>query len=228
MDDDHADHLTIRSTVLALPLIVSFVMPLTAASRPSARCSPCFECATEPGHLRVVRVRMYNQSRMSQANVESMLDVTNRLWLPYGVRFETATSADTVTIVVSGNTIPASTGYGPAVLGATLFNQGHATPFIRLWPGIAEGLVSDADFKGRPFRAWPVRERDAILLQVMGVALAHEMGHYLLDTASHSSGGLLQATLTGRDLEYPSPARLWLTVEQQRLLCAGSDTAVAR
>lgn len=217
--------MTIRSRLLTLPLIACCVMPLTADSRLPDRRPPCVDCATDPGQLRVVRVKIYNQTRMSEANLDRVLEIANGIWLPYGVSFERATSADAIIIVMSKDPTSAATSLGPTVLGDTLFSRGHATPFIRLWPGAAEALVGGANYEGKPLRAWPDATRDAILLRVMGVALAHELGHYLLDTAHHSSGGLLKATLSVRELEYPDPARLWLTVEHQRLLCLGADEA---
>jgi hypothetical protein len=59
---------------------------------------------------------------------------------------------------------------------------------------------------------------------MLGVALAHELGHYLLDTSQHSAAGLLQAGLTIHQLAFPEPARLTLTAEQQRLLRATVET----
>jgi hypothetical protein len=112
---------------------------------------------------------------------------------------------------------------GPTVLGTTLFSKGHATPFIRLWLGAAEAVANGSDAEGQPFRMRPREERNSILLAIMGVALAHELAHYLLDTAHHSPGGLLRASLSVRELEHADPARLGLTVQQQRLICSDGD-----
>ena len=65
----------------------------------------------------------------------------------------------------------------------------------------------------------PRRDREAIVRQVMGVAFAHELGHYLLDTGQHSNRGLLQAALPLRDLSQPERGRLELTPAQQLLMC---------
>lgn len=79
-----------------------------------------------------------------------------------------------------------------------------------------DGTVED----GIPFDAWPLLQRFAILVRMMGVALAHEMAHYLLDTARHSSVGLLQAGLNIRELAFSEPTHLKLTPAQQRLLAS--------
>jgi hypothetical protein len=47
-----------------------------------------------------------------------------------------------------------------------------------------------------------------------------ELGHYLLDTADHSPGGLLRQTLATHEMEQPDPAHLRLTRKQQQLMCA--------
>jgi hypothetical protein len=54
---------------------------------------------------------------------------------------------------------------------------------------------------------------------MMGVALAHELGHYLLDTTHHSTAGLLRESLSVSDLAHPNPAHLRLTDKQQRRIC---------
>ena len=71
-----------------------------------------------------------------------------------------------------------------------------------------------------PFRALRREEREATLRRMLGVALAHELAHYLLDTEKHSRRGLLRQTLTARDLEQPDLTRLELSQAQQWLMCS--------
>ncbi len=55
--------------------------------------------------------------------------------------------------------------------------------------------------------------------RVLGVALAHEIGHYLLDTRTHASSGLLRAAIPAAELFEPRLAQLGLGREQASLLC---------
>lgn len=217
--------MVIRSIVLVVPLIACVVMPLSAASRApdhtSSTCRQCSECGPEPVQPRVVRVRMYNQSRISEASLDQILDITNRIWNAYGVSVEpsTSTSANAIAIVLSDRRHPAATDSGPSVLGDTIFTSGHATPYIHLWMGNAEALAGGSEIGSPPFIMRSREERNTIVLQMMGVALAHELGHYLLDTTHHSAAGLLRESLSVSDLAHPNPAHLRLTDKQQRRIC---------
>jgi hypothetical protein len=163
---------------------------------------------------------MYNQTRLNESVFAAILEVTNSIWAPYGLSVEPATSADAITVVVSGATMRGQADAEPIPVGDTLFTKRHATPYIHLWLGAAELLAHNSDIDGQPFAMKPPAERDAILLRMLGVALAHELGHYLLDSAVHSSAGLLRGTLPAREMEQPNPAHLRLTRKQQQLMCA--------
>jgi hypothetical protein len=215
--------MVIKSILLAVPLIACVVMPLSAAlpapDHTSSTCRRCFECGPEPEQPRVVRVKMYNQSQISEASLEQILDTTNRIWNAYGVSVEPSTSANAIAIVLSDRSHPAAANSGPSILGDTIFTSGHATPYIHLWMGNAEALAGRSDIGGLPFIMRSREERNAVVLQMMGVALAHELGHYLLDTTHHSVGGLLRETLSVSDLAHPNPDHLRLTDKQQRRIC---------
>jgi hypothetical protein len=49
---------------------------------------------------------------------------------------------------------------------------------------------------------------------VLGLALAHEMGHVLLPPPSHSSSGIMQASWEGDDLRHVLSGDATFTVEQ--------------
>ena len=111
-------------------------------------------------------------------------------------------------------------GERATVLGTTLFSEGHATPYIRLSVGAAEAAAAACHGDGLTFGERPSAARDAILQRMLGVALAHELAHYLLDTAQHSAGGLLRADIRVTELVRPTAIRYPLTLEQQHRLCA--------
>ncbi len=212
--------------VLAIAFLGTLAAPSSAApgpARTSVRCQDCGECAGSTDELRVVGLRIYNQSSVNDADVDRILQTANRIWKPYGVCLQASTGQDAVTVVISRATTGAL-DVGPAVLGDTLFTAGHATPYIHLWPANAEALAAGAEIRGRPFVSRSHVERDVILRQMLGVALAHELAHYLLDTARHSAGGLLRGSITVDDLAFPKPGHLRLTHDQQRLLCSGDTT----
>ena len=215
--------------IVAVPLVMALTLPSIGATRAprqeSRPCQPCFDCSDDAGP-RVVHIRMYNQTRMDESAFADLLEVTNRIWTPYGISIEATTSPDAISVVVSGGTMRGAADDAPIAVGDTLFTEGHATPYIHLWLGAAELLARNSQPAGQPFTMKPVVERDAMLLRMLGVALAHELGHYLLDTAHHSSGGLLRQTMAARDMEQADPAHLRLTRKEQQLMCQKPERSV--
>ena len=221
----------VRACVLMIPLLGCLATPSRAASPDrepmSTRCQSCSECAAEVPQPRVVGLRIYNQPDLDDIGINRILEMANRIWNPYGVCIEPSTGHDAITVVISRAMTATATSLRPTVLGDTLFSDGHATPYIHLWPANAEALATGAEIEGRPFTSRSRVERDLILVQMLGVALAHELAHYLLDTTNHSTVGLLRGTLSVNDLAFPRPGHLRLTHEQQRqLICL--DTTPSR
>jgi hypothetical protein len=202
-------------TLLAVNAIAA--TPLRKAA-PSP-CQACIACGSETEHSRSVHVWWFNQSRMQTSDLADILTVANRIWMPYGVSIEAGAGADAIKIIVSGHLMRPDSSPAPVPIGDTLFTNGHATPYIHLWLGAAERLASSSEIDGRTFTSRSLDQRDSILRRILGVALAHELGHYLLDTASHSSAGLLRETLGIDDLARPMPGHLRLTDAQQQLMC---------
>jgi hypothetical protein len=114
----------------------------------------------------------------------------------------------------------------PRVLGTTMFVDGHANPYIHLWVGTAHALLDAGS--GWPLSSLTKIEHEASLRPMLGVALAHELGHFLLDTPNHAVGGLLQALLSVSDLRHPTIEHLGLSAAQQHALCLARDTIVAQ
>ena len=57
---------------------------------------------------------------------------------------------------------------------------------------------------------WPAEPHDRAWGLVLGRALAHELGHYLLGTAVYSRRGLMRASFPARDLVDPRAANFFL------------------
>ena len=194
----------------------------TALAQPMAAgiCPAHVEHAAEVRTARVIRITLYNRSRMKPVDIDGMFAAANRIWAPYGVTMELGAgpAPGAVAVVLSYRNSRTADEYGPLVLGTTLFDNGHATPYITLSLAAAENFAENSSEGGVRFTARTTYQRDAILMRMVGVALAHEMAHYLLDTSTHSTEGLLQAGLTIRELSSPDSAHLTLTPHQLRLL----------
>src|SRR6187431_3381794 len=92
--------------ILCACVALCLFMPLTGAAQTGARatstCSACVDCSSEADNARTVRLNFYNQSRMSEADLSTMVALNSRIWQPYGVTIERTTSPDAVSVVVSG------------------------------------------------------------------------------------------------------------------------------
>lgn len=192
---------------MILPPAVRAAILIAALTAPRAPIAP-----------RIVRLQIVNHSRLPQANVEGMRSVASRIWAQYGVDVEFGWGPGAVIVELAADGDLAPSDPSVPVLGTTQFTDGHAIPMIRLSPPVAEALAAEAEIGVIPFRALSPEHQDAVLERMLGVALAHELAHYLLDTRQHSSRGLLRERFTTRELAFPEQGRLTLTVEQQRLL----------
>jgi hypothetical protein len=217
----------VRVRTVCAPLVVAVALMMTAASpvrkTASPSCQVCHAEASDSPDPRVVRIWMFNQTHMSDGNLDDIMAIANRIWAPYGITIQRDESVEAVKVIVSANMLRSETSTVPMALGDTLFTGGHATPYIHLWLGAAEALAAGSELDGRSFTSRSSVERDVILRQMLGVALAHEIGHYLLDSSHHSSAGLLRQTLSVSDLAFPKPAHLRLTDAQQHVVCLRRD-----
>jgi len=218
---------SVFSSVTLLPLVIILTgAPLRAA--PTLPVCPARAAARHDAiGVRVVQVRIFNQSDIPDDRVSRVIDVANRIWHPYGISFEPGMETGrAVAIVVGDRANPAAYRQSTPVLGTTLFSDGHAQPYIHLSPAVAEtmaGEISQVD-AGLPFHSRLPPERDRILQQILGTALAHEMAHLLLDTSHHSGTGLLRPGLRLRDAMSGNPVELSLTPDQLGRLCdAGAN-----
>ena len=185
----------------------------TAAAASSPVPSPCPRVVDVP-------ITIYNRSHMTGSELDAIVETAGRLWQPYRVTLA-AKPTNGVAVIVSDGSTERDPTAARKVLGTTMFSNGHAVPYIHLWIGAAEALL---DGGGSP-DVWsmPANERDSLLLPILGVALAHELGHLLLDTSGHARDGMLQRAIPFHDLQRPTAARLGLNGEQQLVLCASKE-----
>lgn len=171
-----------------------------------------------------VPITIYNRSRMTASELDAIVETARSLWRPYGVTLAPVQERGVTVILSYGSPEPAGSAPGRLILGTTMFTDGHAIPYIHLWVSAAESLL----YATASTHVWnmPTIERDERLLPILGVALAHEIAHFLLDSSGHTGGGMLQRVIPVRDLQHPTPERLGLNVDQQFALCAAKDTQV--
>ena len=134
----------------------------------------------------------------------SAIDEVTNIWAAYGVDIQAVNPSDprrddAVRLsVVLANLPNAPTA--PGMLGSIPFLDDTPEPVIILYPGAVDTLVSSVKVYERPDHDWPDLLRDAVHGRVLGRALAHEVGHYLLRSRQHSATGLMRAKQSTLDL----------------------------
>jgi hypothetical protein len=106
----------------------------------------------------------------------------------------------------------------PGMLGSIPFLDDTPEPVIILYPGAITTLVSNVRVAALPDHNWPFLLRDVINGRVLGRALAHEIGHYLLRSRQHSAIGLMRARQSTIDLVGLDRRHFTLTPEEFRRL----------
>jgi hypothetical protein len=77
-------------------------------------------------------------------------------------------------------------------LGSIVFLDDRPVPAIVMYPRTIAALVSTVTLMGTNDKVWPKALYDLVMGRVLGRALAHEIGHFLLRLRGHSRKGLMR------------------------------------
>jgi len=95
-------------------------------------------------------------------------------------------------------------------------------PFVdRVTPGDTVYASLDAarqEVEAAEVEHFPPVVQERLVAQLLGRAIAHELGHYLLGSTKHSSKGLMRASFGGTDLLTPDAGAFRLEAEQAAAL----------
>lgn len=159
----------------------------------------------------------------SSAIASGALAEAAAVWLPYNVWLHRAPAPHergfAVRVTIADR--PPSNAPDPRAIGSIEFRDGVPTPQITLYQQRAWEVI--CALAGSTAEHWPVSYRDLVLGRVLGRALAHELGHYLLQSRQHSADGLMRPAQSIADLMAVNRARLFLTPEDIRALSAKRD-----
>jgi hypothetical protein len=152
----------------------------------------------------------------------SAMDEVTHIWAEYGVDIQAlkprdAVRDDAVRLTVVLANLP-KVRTAPGMLGSIPFLDDSPEPVIILYPSAIATLVSGVKVAALPDHDWPFRLRDVIHGRVLGRALAHEIGHYLLRSRQHSAIGLMRARQSTIDLVGLDRRCFTLTADEFRRL----------
>jgi hypothetical protein len=151
------------------------------------------------------------------------LKEATRIWAAYGIDINAISPRDCGS--VNAVRVSVTFGNGPdrrmaaTPLGSIQFLDGVPEPAIVLYPHVVAALVSATPL-GSFIVDSPGVLRDLILGRVLGRALAHEIGHFLLRSQQHSNAGLMRASQPATDLVDPNRRRFGLSDGEVRRLAA--------
>jgi hypothetical protein len=98
-------------------------------------------------------------------------------------------------------------------LGSIQFTDGVPEPAITMYPDAVAAIVASMRVTGDGLYSLPAF-RDLMEGRVLGRALAHEIGHYLLRSRVHSPAGLMRALQPASDLVAPDRRRFRLSADE--------------
>lgn len=178
------------------------------------------------------------------ADSKLLTDEVERIWQPYGVTLCWAQRSNPcagwgvrLTVVISDDLPPSArpSKHVDPVVGRILFDADGPLTDIALSMRAARGLVGQANVGGQRFDSWPDSAWTALVPRVLGRALAHEIGHYLLQSRGHARTGLMTHSLRPYQATFGPTSWFRLTpddVAALRLQCpldrSAHPTAAAR
>lgn len=153
----------------------------------------------EPERARLC-VSVVSQVDARVLDLRTLESEVNRIWTPHGIHIDGVRRPCTAAAGVNAPTIElrlrsargeAQPGNAPPhVLGSIYFLDGVPQPVIDLWTDEAMRIMGGNDMTSARFQAGgPARVE---LARLLARSLAHELGHYLLATASHTESGLMR------------------------------------
>ena len=210
------------AVVLSAGLATATGMPAAAADEMKRACH------IRPGHDPAIQVAalLVVASPLSKTAITAMQAEVERIWGRHGVKIRWLADSQlslgsrasvNVLVVVDSRGCGGVRPTGRNTLGCFRFDRdGDSLPLIKLFPQHAQRLASalSASICGRRcLEGWLERLHGTLL----GRALAHEIGHYLLGP-EHSPGGLMRAEFHPWDVLAGEPKAVSLTdVQVQRL-----------
>jgi hypothetical protein len=187
-----------------MPIMISVAAALLAVS---------LTAASTTSSLPPVAVNVVVAADVSPALLAKILDEADAVWRPSGVTFMwrrmSAAAAErldrTGPDAVCALRIVVGDGRGTAAKGATplgwiVFDDGSPEQQIYLSYQNARDFMSASAGVVGALSRMTVLEHDVYLARLMGRALAHELGHYLLSSKVHTATGLMRAQHTAFSL----------------------------
>ena len=195
-----------------------------------------------PSYPISIDVQVQTQIAWGPTQWKDFRDEVEHIWAPYGLTLcwtQRSNPCDDwgprLTVAIDDHLPPS---VKPAqllhpVVGRILFDDDVPRKDIALSMTAARWLVTQARVGDERLGAWPSGTWDALVPRVLGRALAHEIGHYVLQSRDHSRAGLMSASFRPYEVTFGPTSWFQLTragvaaLRVQRSLDGGVHAAVA-
>jgi hypothetical protein len=147
-----------------------------------------------------------------------------RIWSPYGVLVRENHTPTSLSVIIAGesNRARGSSGWASPLGEASFSQTGAPSPVVSLFYDAAVQLMGAATLPDAAGWRWTIPHQHDLLGRVLGRALAHEIGHYLLRSREHSALGLMRAQHPIADLLGEDGRRFELMPDQAARLRQGA------
>ena len=155
-------------------------------------------------------LQVHRLASIGDRQVEAMMGQVERIWSPYGfaVSWSDAPPAalsvsDVFLRVVIGDGGPPGDAARRALstIGWIEFlGPGQPRDVVHVSIEAATRLMEAARLVGRPLPTLSVGLQTRFMVQALGRSLAHEIGHYLFATTSHTQSGLMREAFSPEEL----------------------------
>jgi hypothetical protein len=178
----------------------------------------CAEAVDRPHTLRVRLVPAGIEEPVS----ERMRAEVEEIWHPYNVKIVwmsawepySETSPPDLWVQFVDQRVVSARMRGYQALAWIPFVAGVPQHYIRVSVPAAQRLLQTRSWwDGKPLSAAMPKIQQEVLGRVMGRAVAHEIGHYLLASRDHATSGLMRAALDADDLVRPGGMHVFRLAE---------------
>jgi hypothetical protein len=180
-----------------------------------------------PPHLRV-DIAFKGLPMSARLEASAMEEVT-QIWGGYGVDVQRVNPNDAgrddavrLSVVLADRREP----HVPfEALGSIQFYDDAPEPDIFMYPNAIGALVAGAKLSDHPDAEWPTALKDFTHGRVLGRALAHEIGHFLLRSRQHSDVGLMRTRQSVYDLAGAGRQSFTLSASEMTRLLSVTSTS---
>jgi hypothetical protein len=181
---------------------------------------------------RAIRLQIIRAAPITDETLDTILGEAIAIWAPYDVWLCPVLSLSRpnedqgkhwIKLVIRdapANRIDGRTPRGYRALASLMF-KAPDTPADNMYASIGTARQEVAAAR---FDHFPPVIRERLAAQLLGRAIAHELGHYLLASTRHSRKGLMRASLSGSDLLTVDAGAFRLEPQQAAALAARMQT----